>query len=196
MKKIMLSLLTSVLMLVISSASAQKVKLKEGDLSILKGITKMNVRYDYSNMAVGKFTSEAEYIEKKKADYNSKEAGKGDRWEKSWKADRERRFQPQFEELFYKYSKIELGDYPSEKYTLVLKTTFTEPGFNIYVTRKNALINAEVWIEETARPGHALVRIAINKSPGRTFGGYDYDTGERIEEAYAAAGKALAKFLK
>lgn len=180
----------------IQFASAQSIRLKDGSLDMLKAASKMNVAYDYSQMGVGKFETEGEYITQKKADYNKKESGRGETWEKAWKADRKNRFQPQFEELFNKYGgKLSLGDYPSAQYTLILKTTYTEPGFNIYVTRKNAVINAEVWIVETENPDNPLAKLSIIKSPGRTFGGNDYDTGERIQEAYAAAGKALGKFL-
>jgi len=197
MKNSLSAALTALLLLTaMQPAAAQSVRLKEGSLDVLKNVTRMNVAYDYSSMGVGKYETEAEYIAQKKADYNKKEAGKGDAWEKAWKADRKNRFQPQFEELFNKYAgKLSIGDYPSGQYTLLFKTTYTEPGFNVYVTRKNALINGEVWIVETASPDKAVAKITVMKSPGRTFGGNDYDTGERIQEAYAAAGKALGKFL-
>ena len=66
--------------------NAQKIKMKSGSLDFLKGQTSLLVKYDYSNMAVGKFTDEAEYIAKKKAEYNEKEAGKGDKWAEAWVA--------------------------------------------------------------------------------------------------------------
>ncbi len=175
-------------------ASAQKIKLAEGDLGALKGQTSLQVKYDYSSMAVGKFDKEADYVAKKKSEYNAKEGGKGDKWAEAWVDDREARFEPQFEELFNKYSDIQIGP-KSAKYTLILKTTFTEPGFNIYVTRKNAMINAEALIVDSSNPSQVIARISIEKAPGRTFGGYDFDTGTRIQEAYAAAGKALGRFL-
>lgn len=195
MKKI-IGCATLLLVLATQSASAQKVKLKEGSLSALAGVSKMNVQYDYSSMGVGKFDTEAEYISKKKEDYNKDESGKGDKWETAWVADRESRFEPQFEELFDKHSDgIDIGKNGSEKYTLIVKTTFTEPGFNVHVMRKNAMINAEILVVETANPSNVLATLTVDKSPGRTFGGYDYDSGTRIQEAYAAAGKALGKFI-
>jgi len=194
MKKLTITLALSICTL---WAAAQKIKLQEGSLASLNGITKLNVRYDYSDMSVGKFDKEADYINKKKTDYNKDEAGKGERWETSWKDDRASRFEPQFEELFNKYGAgLNVGKYPAEKYTLVFKTTFTEPGFNVHVMRKNATINADILIIETADPAHIVARLSLDKSPGRTFGGYDYDTGDRIQEAYAAAGKALAKYFE
>lgn len=197
MKNIISAAITTLLVLIATQpAAAQSVRLKDGSLDMLKTASRMNVTYDYSEMGVGKFETEAEYIAQKKADYDKKEAGRGDAWEKAWKADRKNRFQPQFEELFNKYGgKLSIGDYPSAPYTLIFKTTYTEPGYNVYVSRKNAQINGEVWIVETANPDNVLAKLSVMKSPGRTFGGNDYDTGERIQEAYAAAGKAVGKFM-
>lgn len=175
---------------------AQRIRVVDGSLDALKGVKKFNVQFDYSKMGVGKFETEQEYIDKKKADYNQKEPGKGDQWEKSWKADRKNRFEPQFKELFFKYTKINLDDYPNEKYTFIFKTIYTEPGFNVYVTRKNAEIDGEVLIVETANPDKVIAKLSVQNCPGRTFGGNDYDTGERLEEAYAMAGKALGKYFE
>lgn len=187
---------TLLLVLSVSTANAQKIKLKTGSLAPLSGVTKMKVEYDYSSMAVGKFKTESEYVQQKKSDYNKDESGKGDKWAAAWVADRESRFEPQFEELFDKYADgIDIEKAASEKYTMIVKTTFIEPGFNVHVMRKNAMVNAEVHIVETSNPSNVIAVITIDKSPGRTFGGYDYDTGLRIQEAYAAAGKALGKFI-
>ncbi len=62
----------------------------------------MNVEYDYSEFGVGKFVTEQEYLDKKSAEYNAKEAGKGDAWKKAWVEDRKYRYEPKFEELFNK----------------------------------------------------------------------------------------------
>lgn len=80
------------------------------------------------------------------------------------------------------------------KYTLVFKTTFIEPGWNVGIPRKNAMINAEAWIVETAN--EKVIAKIRRKVPGHTFGGYDFDTGVRIAECYADAGKHLGKFIK
>ena len=79
---------------------------------------------------------------------------------------------------------------------MIVKTTFTEPGYNIGVWRGNAEINAEIIIVETADRKKIVAKIKMDKALGRTFGGYDFDTGLRIGEAYADGGKALGKFIK
>lgn len=175
---------------------AQKVKLVEGDLDALKGVNSLNVTYDYNRMAVGKFENESDYIAQKKDEYNKKEAGRGDEWEKAWKADRQNLFAPKFEELFTKYSGIALSQGYNQQYSIVLKTTFTEPGYDIYVSKKNAEIDAIVLIVESKNPAVVVAKISLDNCPGRTYTGNNYDTGVRLQEAYAAAGKALGKFLK
>src|SRR5690606_37386149 len=168
----------------------------DGDLASLSGVTKMNVTFDYSDMRVGKFKTEKEYVDKKVTDYNKKEAGKGDSWHESWVADRANRFEPDFIKLFNDNCPASIGHFPEEKYTLIFKTTFTEPGYNIHISKKNASINGEVWIVETANQENVVAKVEIKNCPGRSFGGYDYDTGERISESYAKAGKSLGKYLK
>ncbi|MEP7107248.1 MAG: hypothetical protein ABI760_04685 [Ferruginibacter sp.] len=49
---------------------------------------------------------------------------------------------------------------------------------------------------ETANKSKIIAIISVDNALGRTFGGYDYDTGLRIGEAYADAGKALGKYIK
>jgi len=41
-----------------------------------------------------------------------------------------------------------------------------------------------------------IAKISIDDVAGQTFGGYDFDTGVRLQESYAKAGKELGKFLR
>lgn len=195
MKNLKLSIAFLILAFFSVSASAQKIKLMEGDLAPLAGQTSINVKFLYDGMSVGKFDKESDYVAKKVEEYNKKEPGRGDNWAKNWVGDREREYEPKFEELFDKYSDITISLKKPAKYTLIFKTLFTEPGYNVVVSRKNAVINAEAWIVETGKE-KVIAKISITKAPGRTFGGYDYDTGVRIAECYAISGRELAKFIK
>ncbi|MCW3463732.1 hypothetical protein [Chitinophaga nivalis] len=174
---------------------AQKIRLTEGDLSVLKGETKLNVLYTYDSLGVGKFDNEDDYIAKKVEEYNKKESGRGDTWAKAWKSDRNRRFEPKFHELFNEHGDLKIGKYKNAKYTLIFHTTFIEPGWNVGVMRKNAYIDAEVFIVDATDNSKVLAKLTVNDAPGRTFGGYDFDTGTRLAESYAIAGKKLAKFI-
>lgn len=177
------------------SGYGQKLKLIEGDVSVLKGQKAVKTEFTYDNMSVGKFPKEADYVAQKKADYNKKEPGTGDAWEEKWVSDRKERFEPQFRELFNEYGKIStVGE--DSPYTLIFKTVKTEPGWNIGISRAPAYIDAEVWIVDTKDPAKVHAKISITKAPGRDAMGYDFETGARLQEAYAKSGKELGKFIQ
>lgn len=150
-------------------------------------------------MSVGKYDKEEEYVEKKVKDYNEDEAGRGDKWKKAWVDDRKSRFQPKFEQLLNKYldkAGVFVGtENKDAKYTMILKTTHTEPGFNVYVTRRPAMINVVFDIVETENPETVIVSIISKNNPGTGLGTNDFDTGGRITEAYAKCGKELGSYL-
>lgn len=177
-------------------AEAQKIKLTEGSLSALKGQTEINTVYEYDHIKVGEFDNEDDYIQKKKDEYNKKESGRGDTWAAAWKNDRATRYEPRFEELFTDNAGIKAGKFPQAKYTLIFKTTFVEPGFNVGVARKNAYINGEIWIVETADHSKVIAKSTVEKAPGRIAMGFDFDNGTRIGEAYAATGKVFGRQVK
>jgi len=197
--KIMKIVLLALIVLGALNTQAQKIKVVDGNLDFLKGQKEIMLEYDYNDMAVGKFDKEEDYVAKKVAEYNEKDPGSGDEWAESWVADRKGRFEPKFEELLKSYTEkadIEFDQSLTDaKYTMILKTTFTEPGFNIGIVRKDAEINVEVIFVETANPENKLAVIEMTRVPGRGALGNDYDTGFRIQEAYAKAGKELGSYL-
>ena len=182
--------------LVVTGAIAQKIK-KEGDLSFLKGVDKINIEYTYDDMKVGKYDDENEYLEERVAKRNEKEPGAGDEWRINWFKDRANRFEPKFNELFNNYlekSGVSAGkDMSGAGATMRVHTYFTEPGFNVGVVRKSAMINAKLIFIDAS--GQEMGSLDFTKVPGRDAMGYDFDTGYRIEEAYAKLGKEAAKFL-
>lgn len=185
------------LIVIFQTALGQRIDLRSGDVSVLSGQKTVNVVYDYTGFGVGKFATEQEYLDKKAAEYNAKEAGKGDEWKKTWVTDRENKYQPKFEELFNKGLdgkglKIEEGS--GAKYTFIVHTTFLEPGFNVGVMRKNAYVNYKIDLVETSGK-KSVAEMVLNNVPGGQFGGFDFDAGTRIAESYAKAGKVLAAFL-
>ncbi len=168
-------------------ADAQNIVLTSGSLAPLKSETVLKLEFTYNEILVGKMT-EAEYVEKKVGDYNSKEAGRGDTWQSNWIADRIGRFEPKFLELFDKYmaeKKIVSGT-EGANYVVVINTDFTEPGFNVGVVRRNASIDLSCKILNIESGEH----IAANN-----FWGTDFDSGYRLQETYAKAGREFAKFL-
>lgn len=181
-------------------SNAQKLKLVSGSGKEFKNVSELNLKFEYDGMEVGKYKKEQDYIDQKVKDYNKDEPGSGDRWAEAWVNDRSERFEPRFEtEMNNQFVKrgvnIKSGIDTDSEYTLIFKTTFTEPGFNVGVMRKDALINGVALLVETANPDKVLAKISIDKSPGRGAGGYDFDTGYRLQEAYAKAGKEIAYFI-
>jgi hypothetical protein len=196
MKRIALILFVGIFITAGGSLFAQK--LKSGSFSDLKGQTLVNLQYDYSNMAVGKYKKEEDYVNKRVADMNKKEAGTGDNWAIAWVNDRTSRFHPMFEKNFNGvadncgFSGKEGAD---AKYTLIIKTVFTEPGYNIGVSRMNAYIDMVVDLVETANPSVVLGSCEYSKIQSVNMQGYDFDTGLRIQSCYDRAGDNIAKFL-
>jgi hypothetical protein len=194
MKAIFSGVATLALMLVTIGTNAQKVKTVSGNDEILKNETSVNIEFVYDGMSVGKYDTEKEYITEKTKEYNSKEAGKGDNWAQSWQNSKTNRYEPKFIQLFTEHSKMTIDK--NAKYTIIFKTRSIEPGYNIGISRKNAQIDAEIWIVETANKSNKLAVMTIDNVPGGTAFGYDFDTGQRISEGYANAGKKLAKSIK
>jgi hypothetical protein len=183
-------------------ASAQKMNLKKGSFKALSGQKEVNVVYKYDDMNVGtgnREMKETAYVAKKVGEYNEKEAGRGDSWSKAWVADRENRFQGKFEALFNKgMSKLgtNIGTGREDaKYTLIVHTTMTEPGFSIpMVMTVPAAVNLEISLVETGSD-KVLGSMELLGAPGNAFAGAAWDTGNRIQESYAKAGKSFAQWL-
>jgi hypothetical protein len=196
MKKVSIILLAGLIMV---AGNVFSQKLKSGSFTALKGQTVINLKYDYSNMAVGKYKNEKDYIDKRTADLNKKEAGSGDKWAEAWVSDRQARFQPMFEKTLNMPLNV-IGvsvrdNAPDARYTLIVRTIFTEPGFNIGVTRQNAYINMVVDLVETANEATVLGTVEMNKVQSSSMWGYDFDTGARIESCYDRAGDWMGNFL-
>ncbi len=198
MKQVLTLLLAVGLLFAFSTnVEAQKLKVTKGSFAKLKGQKNVKILFEY-NTAVGKFKKEADYLKKKTKEYNEKEEGKGDKWAKAWVADRKARFEPKFKELFNEHidGKFKLTQGTQEtEYTVIFRTTFTEPGFNIGIMKKDAFISGEFVLVKSDDLEKELGKMTIENSPGRSFAGFDYETGTRIQEAYAKGGKEIAKYL-
>ncbi len=167
---------------------AQKIRLVEGSDRALKGQNSINFEFAYDGIRVGKYANEKDYIATKKADYNEKEPGKGDKWEKDWFNDRKGRFEPRFIESF---ALAGMSSKQDAQYTLIFNTSFIEPGFNVGVMRRNAYIDGLAVLVATSDKSKVIAKWTIDNAPGRIYGGFDFDTGLRIQECYATAGKRL-----
>jgi len=193
MKKLKFLVTVTLTMISLTAYCGGNAKLVSGSLSALTGKT-IGIQYVYEGMTVGKYKAEADYILKKKTDYNKEEPGSGDKWEAAWKTDRLMRFESTFLMSLAENvagTGIEFGT--SGAYKMIVKTTFTEPGYNFGSSGAVAAIDTTYIFKDPS--GKELATIVIKGATGNTFGAHDVDTGVRIAEAYASSGKILGQFI-
>lgn len=178
---------------------AQKPKVQEGSAKNLKGITVYNLEFNYADLQIPKYDSEEEFLEDKMAKREEKEAGSGEKFKKSWFADREDRYEPKFIESFdkrFKNGEIQVGkDLENAKHTIKIHTTKMYAGYNVGIVRKNAEIDVFMTIYETENPSNVIWSAKFNKVQGYGAMGNDYNSGYRISECYAKLAKEFAKYL-
>jgi hypothetical protein len=192
-----LSVIMLVGAIIFSAGNLMAQKLKSGDLTILKGQSVLNIQYDYSQFKVGKKSAE-EYVTDGIAERNKKKPGSGDEWAEKWKSDRTERFHPAFEKFFNlilsHVNTIVKEDATDAKYTLIVKMTFLEPGFQsgVSMISKATTMNMTIDVVETTAPDKVLATIEYDKIPGHSMFGLDYDAGSRIQGCYERAGEEFA----
>jgi len=179
---------------------AQKMKVSNGNFKNLKGIATFNLEFDYSEIQIPKYDSEEDFLEDKMAKREKKEAGKGEKFKKSWFADRSNKYEPKFIESFnkrFKDSKVRVGrDFKDAKYIIKIHTTKLYAGYNVGVVRHNAEIDAVITIYEAENPSNILLSGKYKDVQGNGAMGNDYDSGYRISECYAKLAKNIAKSIK
>lgn len=179
---------------------AQKGKIQEGDWKNLKGITKYNLVFDYSNLEIPKYDNEEEFLKDKMKKREDKEAGAGERFKESWFADRENRYEPKFIESFnkrWKENEIVVDrDFDEAEHTIKIHTTFLYAGYNVGVMRQNSKVDAILTVYKNDAPDKVLFEIKYTKAEGKGAFGNDFDSGYRISEAYAKLAKTFAANLK
>ncbi len=181
-------------LLVATLSYGQKMKVSDGNIKNLKGITTFNLEFDYSNLQIPKAKSEEAYLEEKVALREEKEKGSGEKFRKSWFADREERFEPKFIESFNKRGTPQVNKNNDAKHIMKIHTTKLYPGYNVGIVRHNAEINVEVTVLERAS-GKVLLKGTYKDVQGASFGGMDFDSGYRISECYAKLAKNIASYI-
>ncbi len=168
---------------------------------VKKGDT-FKIVFDYGQMKVDTFSSEALFIQTTVDKYNLREPSRGDKWKKDWFSDRLNIYKPRFDLLFSKYIKNAISystTNDSSTYILLIRTTRTYLGFG-----EHLIFSAVVWAAECDfeisiyKKGNLNEPVAIGAIEhlkGADSGGYYYETGVRIGESYARLGRELGKNL-
>ncbi len=197
MKKI---LLMFVVLLALTTVTAQRFKVQEGELENLKGILEYNLVFDYTDVKIPKFENEEAFLKEKMAKREKKRKGGGEVFKKSWFDDRKNRYEPKFIESFnkrFRKGKIKADkNLESAKYVMKIHTTKIYPGYNVGIWRHDAEINATITIFEKNNPSNILVSGTFKDVRGRGAMGNDYNSGYRISESYAKLAKRMAKYIK
>ena len=194
----MKNLLLITVLLLSTSLLAQKVKVTQGDWGNLKGISEYNVVFDYSNLQIPKYDSEEEFLKDKMAKRDEKEPGTGEEFKKSWFSDREEFYEPRFIETFndrYKDGAVKVKKDSNAEYTMKVHTTMIYPGYNVGVVRHNSKLEVTLSIYKTSEPDNVIFSADYTKIEGQGNGGYDFNSGQRIADAYIIFARALTKHM-
>ena len=186
--------LSALVMLVMMSATAQKLKIQEGDFENLKGIDTYSLVFDYTDLQIPKFDNEEEFLKDKMDKREEKEEGDGERFKKDWFNDRPERYHPKFIESFNKRfddSEVKVTEDDAD-YTMKIHTTKIYPGYNVGIVRHNAEIDATFTVFKTGDEGNVLFSGSYKDVQGSGAMGYDYNSGYRISECYAKLAKNIA----
>lgn len=186
------------LLAVLFSTAAFAQKVTSGNFKNVKDIAEFNLEFDYQGLTVDKFKSEEEFLADKMK--KREEKGTAEDFRNSWYADRQARYEPKFIESFnkrFKDGKVKADkNLASAKYTMLVKTTWIYPGYNVGVMRQDAKLNATITVFETANPSNVLLAVNYKEVPGSGGMGNDYNSGYRISESYAKLAKELASDIK
>jgi hypothetical protein len=185
----------AVLFLISSSAVAQKMKIISGSLTGLHNEKSYNIIFRYDSMMIGTDTPEKVYLREKRRQWEQKEQGRGSDFVEIWFTDRKEQYEPEFIRNFEKYAGVKLEAAEAE-YTLILKTTRTEGGWSAGILNHPGEIDGELWVVETADKSRVIAAIGFYNFTGKEFYGGDFEMTDRIQSAYATAGKGLGDFFR
>ncbi len=177
---------------------AQKAKVTKGDWGNLKGISEYNVVFDYSDLQIPKYDSEEEFLKDKMAKRDEKEPGTGEKFKESWYSDREAYYEPRFIETFndrYKDGAVKVEKDSNAEYTMKVHTTMIYPGYNVGLVRHNSKLEVTISVYKTAEPDNAIFSADYTKIEGQGNGGFDFNSGQRIADAYIIFARALTKHM-
>ena len=191
--KFMKTITAAALLFFSITSVAQEVDLTKGELSFLKDEKSINIEFTYEKMAVGDFSKEADYIKKKREEFNEKESGSGEIWVRKWEEDKTQKFEPKFILGFTNLSKMTASK--DAKYTLIFNTKAMEPGYSIGVSKRNAGVDGTVTIVETANRTKKLAVLLVERPAENKWRGAAFDAGSRIADAYYLDGQKVGKFI-
>ena len=175
----------------------QEIKILSGTPEDYKDASSYYIRFDYTDLGIGGYESETEYIAYMREDAELRRKS-ADEWEQKWINDRKSVYEPKFLELFSKHAGSKIKIDPNNKgqeFEINLHTQFIEIGFNRNFKESPTYINVMVTICNVTGATEPLI-ISMKYVIGKeAMSSYSADF-RRIEEAYAKCGKELARYMK
>ncbi len=141
------------------------------------------------------FTDEEAFLHDK---MGKREGEKAEDFRKKWFADREAIYEPKFIAYFNERmkGKVRIGKNPTAPYTILIKTMWLYPGYNVGVGREEAKITAVLTVYETSNPANVLLKVEYDKSIGIEPTENSFNPGYRIAGAYEKLAKNFTMQLK
>jgi len=175
---------------------SQKIKIAEGDFSSLKGVKNYNIVFDYSNLEIINYESEADFLKDKMLLREKMSEGAGREFKRLWFKNRDSLYAPYFIKYFIKYSgnkeKINLFEDNKEcKYSIMVSSEKMYSGYNVGVWNEEPKLYTTMTIYETSNPDIVILKTKQIFTKGVT----KYDSWNRITTCYGKLGKSLAIYL-
>jgi len=147
---------------------------------------------------IGKDVAEKEFLDDIASRWELREPGQGksDAFVKQWYDDRKKRYEPAFIKSFKRYAIVDDLPDTEAKYTLIVKTKHTEPGWSVGVAGGVGVIDGELWIVESADHSNVIAKLIFEHMKGDYDEGGDFDMTIRIAPAYAFAGRMLGDAIR
>jgi hypothetical protein len=188
----MQKLLVLLLCAVSTTTFGQKAKLKQGSLKPLFSETSLNYEFSYDSLIVGDTTSEKVFLEKRRKRFNDLNEGMGDGYVTEWYEARKSKYEPSFLYYFGKASGITKNS-PDSKYTVIVKTMTTEPGWNFGVATSDGKVGGELLIVETKDRSKLIAKIVFSHRSDDV--GVDAAFVNRLQQAYVNAAKLTGELV-
>jgi hypothetical protein len=171
----------------------QEVKLTAGNLKQMKGQPRINIIFKYDKLVVGNETTEPAFVQMKKTNWDTKEAGKGTEFEKQWYASKQTLYEDMFRYQFSKNVGIPLGDSTSACMVIV-NIERIEPGWNAGAVAKHPVLEGNIKI--VSKTENVTLAVVSFDCTGADHLGGDFEMFRRIQSAYFAAAKEIGAFIK
>ena len=205
--------LTILFLFVTIISFSQKLKVLEGDFKNLKGVKEYNLVFDYSNLKVAGYRTEEGFLKEIVNVKEKNELGLGMRFKNSWFSNRANIYEPSFIKSFNEYFKkgeVKISkDLNNPEYTIKVQITNMYIGYYVDVYIKETKMDAIITVYKSNSPSDFLLLSEVNGIIGKYGGnkklfpdietplkGFEYYSGERIEQVYWLFGKYFAKRLR